>query len=68
MTAKAATSKAAERAASDLKGAIDQARLAYAFAPRSYTYGALQACLAADHALGVLRAMIDISPSATEPD
>jgi hypothetical protein len=38
--------------------AIAQAQLAYSFVPNSYTYGALQACLAAKQAFEVLRAAL----------
>jgi hypothetical protein len=38
-----------------LREAITEAQLAYDFVPISYTYGALQACLAAEQAFAVLR-------------
>jgi hypothetical protein len=38
-----------------LREAITEAKLAYDFLPVSYTYSALQACLAAEQALAVLR-------------
>jgi hypothetical protein len=37
-----------------LRGAVDQAKLGYEFSPNSYSYGALNACLAAEQALSVL--------------
>jgi hypothetical protein len=39
--------------------ALDEAHQAYAFAPNSYSYRALSACLAAEQALDVLRAALD---------
>ena len=36
--------------------AVRQSRLAYEFVPDSYTYGSLNACLAAQNALDVIRA------------
>jgi len=39
-----------------LREAARQSRLAYEFSPNSYTYGSLSACLAAENALGVIRA------------
>jgi len=38
-----------------LREAVAEAKLAYEFVPISHTYGALQACLAAEQALTVLR-------------
>lgn len=38
-----------------LREAINHAQLAYDFVPISYTYSALQACLAAEQAFAVLR-------------
>ena len=54
MTAKATATKAAARATSELRKAIAEAKAAYAFAPNSYTYSCLGACLAAEAALAVL--------------
>ena len=42
-----------------LREAITEAKLAYDFVPSSYTYGALQACLAAEQALAVLRETLE---------
>jgi hypothetical protein len=58
MSAEPTTVKAAERARVELNKAVEQATLAYEFVPNSYTYGALQACLAAEHALEVLRSAL----------
>jgi len=38
-----------------LREAVAEARIAYEFVPISHTYSALQACLAAEQALAVLR-------------
>ena len=54
MTAEATATKAAARATSELRKAIAEAKAAYEFAPNSYTYSCLGACLAAEVALGVL--------------
>jgi hypothetical protein len=45
---------AASRARAEVRTAVEQARVAYEFVPNTYTYGCLSACLAAEHALGVL--------------
>ena len=54
MTAEATATKAAARATSELRKAIAEAKAAYEFVPNSYTYGALNAFLAAEAALAVL--------------
>ena len=41
-----------------IREAVRQSRLAYEFRPNSYTHGSLSACLAAENALGVLRAYL----------
>jgi hypothetical protein len=41
-----------------IREAVRQSRLAYEFSPNSYTYGSLNACLAAENALGVIRAYL----------
>jgi hypothetical protein len=46
--------RALSRAAAELREAVSQARLAYEFSPNSYTYGGLNACIAAQEALAVL--------------
>ena len=38
-----------------IREAIRQSRLAYAYSPNSYTSGSLNACLAAENALEVIR-------------
>jgi hypothetical protein len=38
--------------------AVRQSRLAYEFFPDSYTHGSLNACLAAENALEVIRAQL----------
>jgi hypothetical protein len=42
-----------------LRGAVDQAKLGYDFSPNSYSYGALNACLAAEQALGALQGALE---------
>jgi hypothetical protein len=42
-----------------VREAIAEAKLAYDFVPSSYTYSALQACLAAEHALAALREALE---------
>jgi len=37
-----------------LRGAVDQAKLGYEFSPSSYSYRAMNACMAAEAALAVL--------------
>ena len=59
MNAEPTTGRAAARLAAELREAIDQAKLGYEFAPNSYSYGALSACLAAEQALSVLRAALE---------
>jgi hypothetical protein len=54
MTAGPTAAKAAARAVAENRKAIDQAKLAYAYVPNSYTYGVLSACLAVEAALAVL--------------
>jgi hypothetical protein len=39
-----------------IREAVHQSRLAYEYCPNSYTHGSLNACLAAENALGVIRA------------
>ena len=39
-----------------IQEALRQARLAYEYCPNSYTHGSLNACLAAENALEVIRA------------
>jgi hypothetical protein len=41
-----------------IREAVRQSRLAYEFVPDSYTYGSLNACLAAENALDVIRAYL----------
>jgi hypothetical protein len=41
-----------------IREAVRQSRLAYDFSPNSYTYGSLSAWLAAENALGVIRAQL----------
>jgi hypothetical protein len=41
-----------------LQEATAQARLAYGFVPNSYTYSAMQGCLAAEQAFEALRATL----------
>jgi hypothetical protein len=38
----------------DLRRAVAECRLAYEFSPGSYTFGALNACLAAQESLGAV--------------
>jgi len=45
----------AEVLAAYLREANAQSRLGYSFVPNSYTYSAMQACLAAEQALEALR-------------
>jgi hypothetical protein len=42
-----------------LREAIAEIKVAYAFVPNSYTYSALQACLAAEQAFAVLRETLE---------
>lgn len=46
-----------------IREAIRQSRLAYEYCPNSYTHGSLSACLAAENALGVLRAYLGEDPA-----
>jgi hypothetical protein len=41
-----------------IREAVRQSRLAYEFSANSYTHGSLSACLAAENALGVIRAYL----------
>ena len=60
MTTEPLPIRAAARAAAELRSAVREAKLGYAFSPNSYSYGALSACLAAEAALGVLAASLSI--------
>ena len=42
-----------------IREAVRQSRLAYEFRPNSYSHGSLSACLAAENALGVIRAQLN---------
>lgn len=41
-----------------VREAVRQSRLAYVYSPTSYSYGSLSTCLAAENALGVIRAYL----------
>jgi hypothetical protein len=47
-----------------LREAVAEARIAYEFVPISHTYSALQACLAAEQALAVLRDALEAGGAA----
>jgi hypothetical protein len=51
-----------------IREAVRQSRLAYEFYPNSYTHGSLSACLAADNALGVIRAHLEDAVSSMRID
>ena len=67
MTAETTATKAAARVASELRKAIEQAKLAYQFNPGSYTYGAMSACMAAEKALDVLREALEAESIGRQP-
>ena len=48
--------------------AIDQARLAYEFAPNSYTFSCLSACLAVEKTIEVLRDHMSDHFETSNPD
>jgi hypothetical protein len=54
MTEPRPTLRACRNLKENIRKAIAEARAAYEFAPNSYTYSCLGACLAAEVALGVL--------------
>jgi hypothetical protein len=54
VTAGPTATKAAARVASELRKAIEQAKLGYEFSPNSFSYSCLSSCLAAEQALAVL--------------
>jgi hypothetical protein len=54
MTEPRPTLRAFRNLKENIRKAIAEAKAAYAFAPNSYTYSCLGACLAAEVALGVL--------------
>ena len=54
MTSEPLRARAGARAAAELRQAIAEAKLAYEFAPNSYTHSCLSAGLAAEAALAVL--------------
>jgi hypothetical protein len=59
MTAEPTTAKAAARVKAELVKALGEAKLAYDFVPNSFTYSSLNACLAAEAALDVLREALE---------
>jgi hypothetical protein len=51
-----------------LRGAVDDSKLAYEFAANSYSFSAMNACMAAERALEVLRDALEESLWEREDD
>jgi hypothetical protein len=60
MTSEPLSRRAAARATAEIKKAIAEAKAAYQFGPNGYTFSCLNACLAAEAALGVLADSLSI--------